>query len=83
MSQTAVLARLTPLSTVLPVPRKRRDDRPKDRVLSRINVEVYDDELEVVAQAKAAAVRQRTTFRAWVLNAMREQAAREARGGAE
>ena len=72
------MTQMTPLGRVRCVPRKRRNDRPQDRILSRINIEVYDDEVEVVAQAKAAAARRQTTFRAWVMDALRQQAEREA-----
>jgi hypothetical protein len=73
------MTQLTQSATVARMPRQRRDDRPGDRRLSRINIEVYDDEVEVIAQAKAAAVRTHQTFRAWVINALREQVRREAR----
>ena len=74
------MTQMTPLGTVPPMPRKRRDDRPKDQTLTRINVEVYPDEEVVIARAKAAASLKHQTFRAWLVNALREQAEREARG---
>jgi len=72
------MTQLTQSATLCGVARQRRDDRPADRRLRRINLEVYDDEVEVVAQAKAAATRKGETFRSWVMRALREQAAREA-----
>ena len=72
------MTQLTQSATVPQMPRQRRDDRPRDRRLTRINIEVYDDEVEVIAQAKAAAARRQVTFRSWVLEALLQQATREA-----
>jgi hypothetical protein len=71
------MTRMTPLGTVPATPRKRRDDRPRDRVLPRINVEVYEDEELVLAQAKMVASLRHLTFRESVIQALREWVERE------
>lgn len=63
------MTQLAQWSRVRPVPVKRRDDRPRDRRLYRINIEVYPEQEQLVTAAKMDAIRRGVTFREWVMEA--------------
>lgn len=69
------MTQLTQAVTVTHVPQKRRDDRPSDRILSRINIEVYPEQEPLVAAAKMDAIRRGETFREWVMAAFKARLA--------
>jgi len=67
-----MMTQLTQSATLCGVTRQRRGDRPADRRLSRINLEVYDDERALVAEVKKHAALQNLTFREAVMRALRD-----------